>query len=87
MRKVLIIIYLGIMSLTSSSQQHIDMLDASNGTLVFSACEDGKGGYVYFYQMDSMGFSRSSILFVENKSENDSPSNVFYEAIEQTINH
>lgn len=74
------------MSLTSSSHQHIDMLDSSKGTLVFSACEDGKGGYVYFYLMDPTGFSTSSTLFVLNKSEIDSPSSIFYESIEQTIN-
>jgi hypothetical protein len=33
------------------------------------------------------GFQDLSILFVENKSGDDSPSSVFYEAIEQTINH
>ena len=84
MKKVLILICLGLISLTSSSQQYIDIFQSSRGPHAISACEDRKGGYVHFYQMEPMGFSRSTLLFFENKSEDDSLSDDFYEVIDLT---
>lgn len=84
MKKFILFLCLGLMSLTSFSQQYIDLFKSSYQLNVISACEDGKGGYVHFYEMEPMGSSRSTILFFENKSEDDSLSDDFYEVIDLT---